>query len=117
MTEIPDDIMKAAADALLAGGYSVRIGSDGHKAIARAILSERQRAWLPIATAPKDDRFLAVVDGEVRVVSYGKTSHVPIEGFCLADQGPEDFDLCRPTAWQLLPPSPKPAAVSEGGGQ
>lgn len=43
MTEIPDDIMKAAADALLAGGYSVRIGSDGHKAIARAILSERER--------------------------------------------------------------------------
>lgn len=30
-----------------------------------------------------------------------------IEGFCLADQGPEDFDLCRPTAWQPLPAAPE----------
>ncbi|ASP64434.1 DUF551 domain-containing protein [Sinorhizobium meliloti] len=62
--------------------------------------------WQPIQTAPKHGRFLAVVDGEVRVVSYGKTSHLPIEGFCLADQGPEDFDLCKPTAWQPLPEPP-----------
>lgn len=59
--------------------------------------------WLPMTTAPQTGRFLASVDGEVRVVAWGKTSHVPIYGFCLADQGPEDFDLCKPQAWQPLP--------------
>jgi len=59
-----------------------------------------------MAEAPRDRKILAAVDGEVRMVRYGKTSHVPIEGFCLADQGPEDFDLCRPTAWCELPLHP-----------
>jgi len=57
---------------------------------------------LPIAK-----RILGVVDGEVRVISYGKTSHVPMYGWCLADQGPEDFDLCNPTHWMPLPDPPK----------
>lgn len=59
-----------------------------------------------MADAPRDCKILAAVDGEVRMVRYGKTSHVPIEGFCLADQGAEDFDLCRPVAWQHLPVHP-----------
>ena len=59
-----------------------------------------------MARAPRDRKILAAVDGEVRMVRYGKTSHVPIEGFCLADQGSEDFDLCRPTAWCELPLHP-----------
>jgi hypothetical protein len=62
--------------------------------------------WQPMDSAPKDRRILAVVDGIVRVVRHGKTSHVPLYGFCLADQGVEDFDLCDPTGWQDLPPAP-----------
>lgn len=53
--------------------------------------------------APKRGRLLAIVDHEVRLVAYGKTSHVPIYGFCLVDQGAEDSDLCEPTAWMPLP--------------
>jgi hypothetical protein len=65
-------------------------------------------AWRPIETAPIDERFLASVDGEVRIVQFGKTSHVPIYGWCLADQGAEDFDLCSPTHWMPLPKPPEP---------
>lgn len=70
--------------------------------------------WMPIESAPKKaGRILAVVDGEVRVVSYGKTSHVPMYGFCLADQGPEDFDLCAPTYWMPLPALPPERMTEE----
>jgi len=66
--------------------------------------------WQPIETAPKNKCFMAVVDGCVRLVSWGKTSHVPMWGWCLADQGAEDFDLCRPTHWMPLPQPPKEKA-------
>lgn len=60
--------------------------------------------WRPIETAPRDGtNFLAIVDRKVRVCYWGKTSHVPLYGFCLSDQGPEDCDLCEPTGWMPLP--------------
>ena len=63
--------------------------------------------WRPIEEAPKDGtRFLAAVDGMVRTVAYGKTSHVPLYGFCVADEGPEDFDICHPTHFMPLPHLP-----------
>lgn len=63
--------------------------------------------WQPIETAPRTGKpFLAVYGGQVRVVQWGKTSHVPIYGFCLADQGVEDFDICDPTHWMPMPPLP-----------
>ena len=55
-----------------------------------------------------DDLLTPVVDGHVRFVAWGKTSHVPIYGWCLADQGVEDFDLCDPECWMPLPASPVP---------
>lgn len=60
-------------------------------------------------SAPRDGTRLLAVGSDfegVRVVGYGKTSHLPWEGFCLADQGAEEFDLCSPTAWQPLPSPP-----------
>lgn len=57
-------------------------------------------------TPPRDRRILAVVDGEVRIVLYGKTSHVPLYGFNLADQGPEEFDLCEFDLWMEMPRLP-----------
>ncbi len=62
--------------------------------------------WQPMESAPKDRRILGAVSGQTRVILWGKTSHVPMYGFCLADQGPENFDLCKPTHWQPLPPPP-----------
>jgi hypothetical protein len=65
--------------------------------------------WRAIETAPKDgQRILAAVKGDVRVVRWGKTSHVPLFGFCLADQGVEDFDICKPTHWMPMPSPPSP---------
>ncbi len=102
---LPEEIRTAAVE--LAGPLRPMTHIETLLAIGRAIAGERERdRWQPMETAPKHGRFLAAVDGEVRVVSYGKTSHLPIEGFCLADQGPEDFDLCKPTVWQPLPEPP-----------
>ena len=64
-------------------------------------------AWQPIETAPKDRMIWGWVDGRKRLIKWGKTSHVPLYGFCLADQGAEDFDICHPTHWQELPENPK----------
>lgn len=67
-----------------------------------------QPQWLPIETAPKDKGCLiGLVNGSVRFIRWGKTSHVPMYGWCLADQGVEDFDLCDPTHWMSLPGAPK----------
>jgi hypothetical protein len=64
--------------------------------------------WQTIETAPKDGTsMLAVVDGYVRVIAWGKTSHLPWIGWCIADRGIEDFDLCTPTHWMPMPSPPK----------
>lgn len=69
--------------------------------------------WQPIETAPKDRHVLGVVMGEARLIRWGKTSHVPMYGFCLADQGPEDFDICNPTHWMPLPEPPAAPSARE----
>lgn len=79
---------EAMADALLASGYEI------------------VRGWQPIETAPKNEHILAVVEGQVRCVRYCKTSHLPIVGWCLVDQGAEDCDLCEPTCWMHMPSPP-----------
>lgn len=63
--------------------------------------------WRDIATAPRDEVVLGLVSGKARLIKFGKTSHVPMHGWCLADQGAEDFDLADPTGWQPLPPPPQ----------
>lgn len=64
--------------------------------------------WQAISTAEKKPgRILGLVDGEVRFIAWGKTSHVPLYGWCLADQGPEGYDLCKPTHWMSLPAPPE----------
>jgi hypothetical protein len=71
----------------------------------RAMLREaiaESWAWRPMETAERV-RCLGLVDGVARVIAWGKTSHVPMYGWCLADQGPEDFDLCEPKGWLPLP--------------
>lgn len=55
----------------------------------------------PMDTAPRDGtKFDALVDGKWRKVMWGKTSHVPLYGWILIDQGDEDADLCEPEGWQ-----------------
>jgi hypothetical protein len=68
----------------------------------------RVPGWQPIASAPKDGtRILVPYEGHTRVAAWGKTSHVPLYGFCLADQGVEDFDLVTVELWQPLPVLPE----------
>lgn len=112
MTDWPDD---AAVEAIISALGSHEVYR-AHPKSARGI-AQRKRVrsilqaagpppneWRTIESAPMDcTPFLAVVDGRVRTVQWGRTSHLPINGFCLADQGVEDFDLCHPTAWQPLP--------------
>jgi hypothetical protein len=81
-------------------------GPYAHVALA-ALDKVRGDGWRTMDSAPTDGQaFLAVVCGQVRIVAYTKTSHVPVTGFCLADQGADDFDLCNPTCWQPLPAPP-----------
>lgn len=82
-------------------------------------LTEEERAkifigiWKFMDCAPKDgSRFLAVMDGRVRVVAWGKISHIGWAAFCLADQGPEDFDSCQPSCWMPLPAPPRDEPAS-----
>lgn len=80
---------------------------DAARAAIAALDKARKGGWRTMDSAPTDGQaLLAVVCGQVRVVAYTKTSHVPITGFCLADQGADDSDLCNPTCWQPLPATP-----------
>lgn len=69
-------------------------------------------SWQPIETAPRGTaalhkRILGVVDGDVRVIAWGFTSHTKWLTWCLADQGVEDYDGCTPTHWMPLPDPPE----------
>lgn len=78
----------------------------------KAIIELGSRLWASMDCAPRDGTlFLAWVededgDGAVRFVNWGKTSHVPMYGFCLRDQGVEDSDLCDPKCWMPIPDRP-----------
>ena len=82
-------------------------------AINGALIACDESPWRSMDSAPKTEPILAVVDGDVRVVRYGKTSHVPLYGWCTADMGPEDCDLCDPTHWMPLPAAPEAARTGE----
>ncbi len=63
-----------------------------------------ESGWRPIETLPPgvrahNETFYGLVEGIMRRCYYGKTSHAPIYGFNVSDQGPEDCDLCEPTHW------------------
>jgi hypothetical protein len=61
----------------------------------------------PEHPAPRDGtRVLAVVDDHVRFVAWSELSHISIHGWCLTDQGIEEWDLCQPTHWRPLPAPP-----------
>lgn len=110
MTDLQSKVEEKIADGIRADGWNLDrdelIASVGKALDAWPALREALK-WQPMETAPKDARILAVVRGQVRMVKWGKTSHVPIYGWCLADQGVEDFDICEPTGWIPLPPAPK----------
>lgn len=91
------------------GGENYHALND-HLGVALNILHDlmKEREWRPAETAPRDGtRFFAIVDGKRRLALWGKTSHIPLWGFILVDQGAEDCDLCEPTHWMPLPLPPK----------
>lgn len=81
--------------------------AEGIRAAIEADRAARHAAWQPIETAPKVvGRIIGWVDGRARFICWGKASHVPIFGWVLTDQGPEECDLCAPTHWMPLPAAP-----------
>lgn len=111
--EKASDNLEAMCDDCQYGHASVlgRVMLD--RAISAALDACDESPWRSMESAPKTEPILAVVDGDVRVVRYGKTSHVPLYGWCTADMGPEDCDLCDPTHWMPLPAAPEAARTGE----
>lgn len=107
--QVTDEMVRVAGDAIEHALFiAPAVDLDE---VARAALNAALAAmWQPIETAPRDgSRLLAIYGGQVRIIQYGKTSHVPLYGFCLADQGIEDFDLVLTEnlkGWMPLPPAP-----------
>lgn len=74
--------------------------------------------WQPISTAPKDGtrirgrvRYIERHTGKMRYVTritwWGKTSHVPLYGWCHG-RDVENHDLWMPEIWMPLPIPPQP---------
>ena len=62
--------------------------------------------WKPIETAPKDGTWFWGLRGILaQRTQWGKTSHVPLYGWCYVrdpDRDDPDYDLWQPTHWQEL---------------
>lgn len=74
----------------------------------------RGEGWQDISTAPKDGTWFLGGHNKSAVLAitwFGKTSHVPIYGWCHGEDG-EDIDLWQPTHWR---PLPAPPALSQHG--
>ena len=55
--------------------------------------------WKPMSSAPRDGiKILGRNEEETRTTWFGKTSHVPLYGWCFGHD-PEDIDLWEPTEW------------------
>ena len=79
-----------------------------HHAKVAALAACDESPWRSMENAPSEgETFLAVVDGVVRKVAWTKTSHVPLWGWCLVDQGVEDRDFCEPSLWMPMPAAPE----------
>lgn len=72
-------------------------------------MSARDAGWRPMSGAPTNgDAIMArrVPEDSAtgftgRLTWWGKTSHVPLYGWCFGDD-PEDIDLWRPDEWRAL---------------
>lgn len=79
-----------------------------HEALSDAIRSGVTR-WRPIEDADcVSGRPFVGMDtetGEMRLTWWGKTSHIPLYGWCHGDD-PENIDLWSPTIVLPIPPPP-----------
>lgn len=115
MTEIPDDVMKAAWRVAIDDLCIDEPGQkqvDVVKVIARAIMAERERchaSWLPINTAPKDGSKFLFLEKSRRVqvgrydTQFGETPAIYV---CLSNYGSDFYPAINPEYWMNLPKLP-----------
>ena len=62
--------------------------------------------WRPIDSAPKDGTWFVGKRGHMeRSTQWGKTSHVPLYGWCHIaawNDGDPDYDLWEPVEWREM---------------
>lgn len=62
--------------------------------------------WKPIRTAPRDGEWFVGRKGHLeRPTQWGKTSHVPLYGWCFIasmNEGNADYDLWEPVEWRAM---------------
>jgi hypothetical protein len=118
MTDIPEDIMNAAEEALdnllcncvESCGGAAGLRQSSITDIAKALLAERQRSeWQPIETAPKveSDRVLVAWPNSKWWVCIGFWSGNYHGLNAWADDNTENELVPQPTHWMPLPEAPK----------
>ena len=75
--------------------------------------------WLDIASAPKDGTWFVGRDenGVERLTQWGKTSHVPLYGWChiASVRDDPDYDLWSPIEWRIAASTASvPTSQAEG---
>jgi hypothetical protein len=103
----PQSAPKAADDEPLFTVSMYGTAAAADKAREEWLAAKVEPQWQPMDSAPHDITLLGVVDGDVRVIRWCKTSHVPIYGWNLADQGVEEYEICEPTCWMYRPAPPR----------
>ena len=99
----------------LVGDWCLVNPTENELQIRRIYIEEMKRLldWKHMDSAPRDQRLLGIVEGNITMIRWGKTSHVPIYGWIdlITNIDPENTELCKPSHWLPLPDYPCKVSV------